>query len=392
VPSSPVIYPSAMKVLDDMGIPEASYAGAPLKDLSFQMADYFHTVLPVPEMFGRTYVYGLDRRYFDEVLWRNVGRYASVEQRQGFAVVDLLRDDEGRVSGVIGRERGGTDQRITARCVVGADGRFSFVARKVGARVIEEEAECVSTVYFAEWENVAPFREGLNGAHIHTTAKGLDVLFFPMPGDRWSINTHHRADRVVVDGDPMGYYMGVLDSLPDVARRIAGARRISPLVGVKRVGNGYRESSGPGWALAGDAVHYKDPVDGQGIYDALVGARALAGALDSWLAGKRSWTDAMADYKEGLYAETHAMFLETIGRLRRELYEEPPPFIARTLIRWMMTDPAYQKRFLQFLGRELPAKGWLSKRLVGGAILRGIGRDLARKTARTSPSVVPAPR
>jgi flavin-dependent dehydrogenase len=191
---------------------------------------------------------------------------------------------------------------------------------------------------------------------------------------------------VVIDGDPMRYYMGVLDSIPDVARRLAGARRISPLVGVKRVGNGYRESSGPGWVLVGDAVHYKDPVDGQGIYDALIGAKVLAGALDAWLTEKRSWTDAMADYQRGLHAETHAMFLETIGRLRRELYEEPPPMIARTMIRWMMTDPAYQKRFLQFLGRELPPTGWMSKRLVGGAILRGIGRDLFGRASRVSPS------
>jgi 2-polyprenyl-6-methoxyphenol hydroxylase-like FAD-dependent oxidoreductase len=382
VPSSPVIYPSAMKLLDELGIDEASYAGASFTTFSFQLGHYFDTVIPVPEMFGRAYVYGIDRHHFDEVLWRNVSRFGTVEQRQGFAVGDLLRDDEGRVTGVIGRERGGVDQRITARCVIGADGRFSLIARKAGARVVEEETECVSTVYFAEWEGVAPFREGVQGAHIHATGRGLDVLFFPMPGDRWSVNTHHRADRVVTEGDPMAYYMSVIASQPDVARRLSGARRISPLVGLKRVGNGYRESSGPGWALVGDAVHYKDPVDGQGIYDALVEARVLAGALDSWLTGKQGWAEAMRDYQQGMHAETHPMYLETMGRLRRELYEEPPPIIARTLIRWMMTDPAYQKRFLQFLGRELPAKGWLSKRLVGGAILRGIGRDLSGRSAR----------
>jgi len=47
-----------------------------------------------------------------------------------------------------------------------------------------------------------------------------------------------------------------------------------------------------------------------------------------------------------------------------------------------MTDPAYQRRFMQFIGRELPAEGWLGKRLIGGAIVRGIRRDL-----RWSPKV-----
>lgn len=382
VPSSPLVHPGTMRLLDELSITESSYAGAPIPTMSFQFGDYFDTVMSVPEMSGRAYLYGIDRHRFDELLWRNAARFATVEQREGFAVSDVLRDAEGRVVGVVGRERGGDEQRIRARCVIGADGRFSLVARKVGAAIVEQETRCLSTVYFAEWEGVTPYREGVQGAHVHATGRGLDVLFFPMPGGRWSINTHHRADRVVIDGDPARYYQGVLDSLPEVARRLVGARQVTPLVGVKRVGNGYREASGQGWALVGDAVHYKDPVDGQGIYDALIGARVLDLALDSWLAGKRSWTDAMADYARALRAETHAMYLETVGRLRRELYEEPPPMLARTLLRWLMTDPAYQRRFMQFIGRELPAEGWLGKRLIGGAIVRGIRRDL-----RWSPKV-----
>ena len=36
------------------------------------------------------------------------------------------------------------------------------------------------------------------------------------------------------------------------------------------------------------------------------------------------------------------MFRATMKRLERELYEEPPVLVIRTLIRWMMTDPVYQ--------------------------------------------------
>jgi flavin-dependent dehydrogenase len=386
VPSSPVLYPSAMALLDELGIPEADYRAClqPMTHLGFVFEGYFETMLAVPDMWGRKHVCGLDRYGFDEVLWRNVARYPSVEQREGFAVTELVRDANGRVVGVIGSERGGQAQELRARAVVGADGRFSLVARKVEAPILEQEAERVSTCYFADWEGVAPFRDGVSCAHIHTTGRGVDVPFFPMPRGRMNINIHVRADRAAVNGDAQRYYLDTIRSVPSAAKLIEGARQVTELLGVKRVGNGYRQSSGPGWVLVGDAVHYKDPADGQGIYDAMLGAKLLAEQLGAWLTGERRWDAAMAEYQRTLHAATHPMYLETVGRLRRELYDEPPPFIIKTLIRWMMTDPAYQTRFLQYLGRTISPTGWASPGLMAGAVMRGIWRDLTGRSARAA--------
>jgi 2-polyprenyl-6-methoxyphenol hydroxylase-like FAD-dependent oxidoreductase len=160
---------------------------------------------------------------------------------------------------------------------------------------------------------------------------------------------------------------------------------VTPVVGIKRIGNGYRRAAGDGWALVGDALHYKDPVDGQGIYDALLEARLLDEALGAWHAGTRPWSEAMAGYQRAARDATWGMYRETITRLRRELYEEPPTVVARTLVRWMVTDPAYQLRFLQFLCRAIPPEGWLSRRLMGGAVVRGIARDL-RGLLRRAPA------
>lgn len=388
VPSSPAVYPSALAVLDELGIPEAAYrsALAPLTQFGLAFGPYFETVLEVPNMWGRSYACGVDRVAFDEVLWRNAGRFPSVERREGFAMTELVRDPSGRVVGIIGSERGGDPQEIRARVVIGADGRFSRVARKAGARIIEEETRHLSTVYCAEWESVAPLRDGMDAAHVqvHVTGRGLDLLCLPMPNGRMLVNTHARADRVVIQGDAQRYYETTIRGVPTLARLLGDARQVTEVVGIKRIGNGYRQASGPGWALVGDAVHYKDPVDGQGIYDALLGARLLATALGPWLSGARSWEAAMADYERELHAATHPMFLETISRLRRELYEEPPELIIKTLIRWTMTDSAYQARFLNYLGRTLSPTGWNSPRLIAGAVLRGIWRDLTGGRARAA--------
>lgn len=386
VPSSPVLYPSSMALLDELGIAEAEYRPyiEPMTHFGFVFDRYFQTMLEIPTMWGRNHVYGVDRIGFDNVLWRNVARFASVERREAFAVNELVRDEGGRVVGIIGSARDGQPQQIRARAVVGADGRFSLVARKVGAKVLEEESKCVSTCYFAEWEDVKPFREGIVCAHIHTTGRGLDVNFFPMPGGRISINVHARADRVDIKGDAHRYYLDTIHSVPTSAALLDGARQVTDLVGVKKIGNGYRQASGPGWVLVGDAIHYKDPADGQGMYDAMLEAKLLAEQLESWLAGERSWESAMADYQRKLHDATHPMYLETVGRLRRELYEEPPVFIIKTLIRWMMTDPAYQKQFLNYLGRVIPPTGWSSPKLMAGAAMRGIWRDLTGGRARAA--------
>lgn len=383
VPSSPALYPSAMKLLDEIGLDESSYADphARMRHFTFEFDPWWSTSMTVPPSHGRDYTRGVDRAQLDTALWKHLERFPSVERREEFSVRELLRDGSGRVTGVVGSSNGGDDERIEAGCVIGADGRFSMVARLASAPVIEERNEHASTVYFADWEGVAPPREGLHGGHVCTNGRGLDVLFFAMPGGRFSVNTHSRADRTDVRGDAQTYYLETIRSMPAAARRLSGARQVSRVVGIKRIGNGYRQASGAGWALVGDALHYKDPVDGQGIYDALLEAKLLDAALARFLAGT-SWDEAMAGYAETVRAETRPMFLATTDRLKRELYSEPPVPVIRTVMRWMMTDPAFQAQFLRYLSRDISPDGWMSGSLVAGAVMRGIGRDLGLLSRR----------
>jgi flavin-dependent dehydrogenase len=377
VPSSPILYASGMAELDALELDTDALTEVlqPITQLRLRFADAFETLIPFPTMWGRDRAFGVDRAGFDHLMWRNVARFACVERREGFAVHDVLRDASGRVVGVRG---GDADEQLRARCVVGADGRFSLLARKLDAQIVEQETRCLSTAYFAAWEGMAPVQPGASEEmELYIGGRGLDLLSFPVPGNLVLINTHERADRVHIDGDAQAYYDQTLRRVPTIPERLRDAKQVGKVLGVKRIGNGYRRASGPGWVLVGDAVHYKDPGDGQGMYDALVGARILDRALASWTESSRTWEQAMADYERDLYAATHDMYLETVSRLRRELYSEPPALIIKTLIRWTMTDPLYQERFLQYIGRAIPVKGWNSPRVVAGAVWRGIKRDLA---------------
>lgn len=367
VPTCPTLHMGTLALLDELGLPEEAYArdATRFERIIIDFEAVFRANFPFPSLHGRAHAYSVDRRHFDRVLWEHMAATPGVDARQGVAVDEVLRDADGRVRGV----RAGAE-RFDADWVVGADGRFSGVARQVGAEVVERRAEHVSTVYFADWEGLDPAVPGEDVVQIHATGKGANVLFFPLPG-RVTVCTHERADRVSIEGDATAWYEARLAGMPAIAARMTGAKRVGRVVGLKRVGNGYRRAAGPGWALAGDAVHFKDPVDGQGIYDALLTTRILAEEL---CAGG----DVGARYTERMRAATHPMFRATTQRLHDELYREPPALVVRTLLRWSLQDPTYQRRFFGYLCRELDPDGWLPPSVMAGAAARGLGRDVAR--------------
>ncbi len=210
---------------------------------------------------------------------------------------------------------------------------------------------------------------------IISTGRGRNVLFFPSCDGRVSVATHARAD-LAAGGDAAENYLGQLRSLPTAWRRIEGARRVGPLRGVRRIANRYRHPGGPGWVLVGDALTHKDPIDGQGIHDALVGARALAELLVAVHEGRLGWEAMLDRYQGAVRRETYEMYQQTMKRLARDLYSDPSPLMIRTLLRWSLSDPEYQRRFLLFLARALPPSQFRTPALLAGVIARGVARDL----------------
>ena len=88
----------------------------------------------------------------------------------------------------------------------------------------------------------------------------------------------HRDEVSEARKDPEGYWQRKLDEHPGLAQRVAGLDK-STCTKLRSTGETpafFRASSGPGWALAGDAGHFKDPVTGQGMRDAMWMGRTLA--------------------------------------------------------------------------------------------------------------------
>ena len=390
--SCPAIYPATMCMLDEIGADEAAYArGTPrLHRMVSEVRDDFRISFPIPALFGRDYLYAIDRARFDAALWDTAARCPSVDARQGFAVTDVLRNGE-QVAGVVGRVVGGAEQRFTADCVVGADGRFSLIARKVDARSYDERADLPTTIYYAYWRNLAPYDNQGPLIMSYGSGRGYGYLLMDSADGMTCVAVEGRSDALEL-GDEKGAarYMRLLQAHPRIWRRLAHAEQIGDVRGMRDIGNLYRQAGGPGWALVGDALHQKDPLDGQGIYDAVFTAKALSQALLAWKRGGSSWAQALDSYDAAVRTETQPMYLATMDRVKRELYTQHPDWAYRSWLRWLADDREYKRRIALLLGRGIDPARWLPAPVMLGAITRGALGDLGRFVSRRPrPSAIP---
>ena len=386
--STPFILPHTLALLDEIGAQESEYAANTPRMNRFvlEFKDYFRVPFYMQAKGGRDYMYTAERARFDTALWRNLGRFPSVTALENFAVHDLVRDETGRVIGVEGRHPQETAQRFTAALVVGADGRYSTVASKVDAPTIHQRTDVDTTLYYAFWENVAPYDQtGEPLAHIHTSVDGFSYVFMPTADGQTAVIAQGQAN---LYDPPAGQteetYRQLLHKQPHVWRRLAKATQVSKLSGMKRIGNLFRQPVGNGWALVGDAYHQKDSLDAQGIYDTMLSSKFLAEELVAWRTGKKSQTAALESYGERIYAALRPMFDSTMGRVKREIYDIPPTFIAKTVLRWVLTSPIYQQKFGANVIRNLEDPvGWTAPpqmiKMMGSGMGQAFGRALRRQ-------------
>jgi flavin-dependent dehydrogenase len=184
----------------------------------------------------------------------------------------------GRAAGVVVRGDDGAETRIDCSLVVGADGRRSTTARLVGAerpyRGSRNGRGC-AFFYMDDPQMGTEWRDRL----IQLRMRDTHALIFPCPGGRVLCLFMGPAQDVPRwRRDPDGMWERMLAENPAVADRLGGAANRTKLRSTGDTVAFFRRSSGPGWALAGDAGHFKDPIIGQGIRDAVRFGRLLGEA------------------------------------------------------------------------------------------------------------------
>lgn len=377
VPSSPLVHPGTMRLLDELGLSEEEYTHPDGKATHFimDMMGKYQAVMPLELLqLDRNYVFGIDRNKFDTVLWQRAKSLPNVTALEGFAMTDVIKDAAGRVTGIAGKAGKQAEQTFTAELVVGADGRFSPAAHKFGAKPFAELNDYPSASYHMEWEGVANYSDKYaQPLMVYQLGDGYSLLCIPIDR-KYIIGNYMRTEETEKVGKMEEHYRKTIQSVPRLREMLKNARPITDIVGVRRIENGYRQAYGDGWALVGDAFHYESPLDGQGIYNALLATKFLAEAVQQWRSG-RPCLEVGKEYQQRFYDSSHDMLKQTVNRVKQELYTSPPPFVVNTLLRWMLTDPGYQQQFLRYLSRAIDPNTF-SFGPQPGPIMRGLLRDI----------------
>lgn len=242
---------------------------------------------------------GLDQALVD------TAREAGAEVRERTRVRDLVRDTGGRVIGVRFKTRDGQEGEIRARLVIGADGRSSTVARLVGTRNHHEwkNRRMMAFAYYtdpreADRHVAMQWRHGAELVTVFPCDGGRSIVLLMPPatrGNEFREDAEAAYDRTVARVAPL-------------VQRLEGCTRETKIRASYTHPAYFRHSHGPGWALAGDAGHFKDPVTAQGIRDALRFGRLLGEAAAPVLDDRALLDDALKEWEADRDSQCLAMY------------------------------------------------------------------------------------
>jgi flavin-dependent dehydrogenase len=261
----------------------------PITTFYFDFGSFVLTGSPPPAD-GVEEAYAPRRKVLDAILVEAAVN-AGAELRTGFSVEELHWDNN-RVTGIGGREKGGSAISEKAHIIIGADGMHSMVARAVQAPEYNTKPP-LQGPYFSYWSGVQmkgfEFYPGAyRGAFGWMTNDGLALIGVGFAAQ----------DHATVRTDIEGHYLRTItEDAPDLARRIQSGHREERFVG-GIIPNYFRKPFGPGWALVGDAGYLKDPCTAEGITDAFHSAELLADAIDAGLSGRQPLDAALEGYEQ----------------------------------------------------------------------------------------------
>lgn len=222
---------------------------------------------------------------------------AGAEVVEGVSVDAVIFEGE-RVAGIRGHRSEG-DFEARGRFVIGADGRHSLVAREVGAPFVEH-TEALTSGYYSYYAGT-----GITRTKVFFRDDTVSIMF-PTHDDLVVIAMSWRKERFSeLRRDIEGHFNSALADLGEHGEAVLAGERAERFAGAADLANYLRQTSGPGWALVGDACYHKDPIPADGITDAFRGAEMLSEALGESLTGAKSESEALDGYDDRYRAVAH---------------------------------------------------------------------------------------
>jgi flavin-dependent dehydrogenase len=315
--STHLIWQAGASLLQRWGLLDAVRASGcpPLRSGTLDLGAFALTGSPPSDLAEDAYA---PRRFVLDAILVNAAVAEGAELREGFVVGDVLWKD-GQVVGVVGGSRGAAREELSARLVIGADGRNSRIAQAVSAPSYNE-IPAVAGTRFAYYSGV---EVGLE----FTAGERRMVFAWPTNDEQALVGFMlPRHEFLAMRDDVEGHATAELQKwAPNLHERVRRGTRESAWQGGS-VESFCRRPFGPGWALVGDAGMTMDPITAAGITNALRDADLLSNAADAGLSGARPLDEALAEH--GARRDAAALPMYHFTHQMAQFAPTPPEMLA----------------------------------------------------------------
>lgn len=323
-----------------------------------------------PKVDGETECLCIRRLHLDRILFEHASTQTGVTSIEGFRMTDVIREGN-VVTGITGVRRSGATERFTAKLVVGADGRNSTLRERVSsARLMAVPTDYASYVgYFSGYEqdgeiHVELYKIKDKMVIVFPTSDNLYVIgaMFPLDDQEWSGRFAVSPDLAMRELVESGF----TDS--PVSARLRKASLVGKVRGLRGYDNDWYQGMGEGWALVGDALSFKDPAVGQGMQDALYGARILTDILSRYDDWGAYWEEMAQTYQSLAEAKMMSRFYMACQMTKNV------PFTPEQMAvnRFIAAHPEATRAFLGIYNHALEPQDF--ERLIG-SLIQGAGTD-----------------
>jgi menaquinone-9 beta-reductase len=288
--------PESARILDRLGVLKAiDAAGAtPLAGMRITAPDGTVLEARYRAIDGRQpyrgHAMALSRSVLDAILVDRL-RALPVDVREGVKVTDLVIEGD-RVAGVETLDSEGRSETIAVPLVIGADGRASVVAHRLGCRHPHRLRRIALVTY------VSGLADCRDVGEIFVDPPDYAILN-PVSPERINMS-------LVVPLDHVGPWRGRMETfftarvkqLSRLARRVAGAERVAPIEAMGPLAYQVTAPGHGGVLLVGDAAGFYDPLTGEGVFSALRGAELAAETAGRALTRGDLSAASLAEYRE----------------------------------------------------------------------------------------------
>lgn len=245
------------------------------------------------------HAFEVPRDLFDQVLLDHAAKLGA-EVRQRWTVTGAVRDEHGRVTGVLADAPDGAHVTIDAKYVVDASGRDALFAH--AARTTEKIVDLDQTALFSHYENVPRPTGKLAGdidiVIFRESAESRPNWFWMIPfkDGRTSVGAvvsrrwikEHRA-KLGATANETTLLQAAIDESKTATELLSGSKNLWPEArAAADFSYRVRDLSGPGWIAVGDAGGFIDPLFSTGAHLAMCGGKAAADLLADLLANAAS--------------------------------------------------------------------------------------------------------